>query len=284
MGSLLASRGVDVSGPAWSARALIEAPDAVAAIHRDYVAAGATIHTANTFRATEISLAEWANVGGPTIDAATLLRRAFEIAREAVPSTQRLAASLAPLRDCYEPEVDPEVARLHHRKQLKYLYVESPDLILCETFASGAELVVAVEESSRCGVPVWASLTTGPRGDLQSIAALREAAERARQAGAAEVLINCSPAVAALELFEAVKGAGVTGVYANAGAPGARLGQLVDWGEAELDAAEADMRAGRYADLAMAWARAGASIVGGCCGTTPAHIAAMRARLAKTVT
>lgn len=284
MGSLLASRGVCVAGPAWSARALIETPEAVASVHRAYAEAGATVHTVNSFRATEPALGEWAKAGGPTIDVATLLRRAFEIARASVPATQRIAASLAPLRDCYEPGVDPGTARCHHRKQVKYLCVESPDLILCETFVSGAELVVAVEESSRVGVPVWAALTMGPGGDLQSIAALREAASRALEAGADAVLINCSPAVDALSVFQSVQGAGVSGVYANAGAPADRLGHLVDWGELAPDPAELELRAERYADLALAWIAAGAEIVGGCCGTTPAHIAAIRARLAKTVT
>ncbi len=284
MGSLLASRGVNVSGPAWSARALLEAPEAVAAVHREYAEAGATVHTVNSFRAIEAALSDWKKVGGPTIDVATLLRRAFEIARASVPSAQRIAASLAPLRDCYEPLVDPEVARLHHRKQLKYLSLESPDLILCETFASGTELVVAVEEASWIGVPVWAALTMGPRGDLQSVAALRQAAARAKDAGADAVLINCSPAVSALATFELVRDAGVSGVYANAGSNGEALGYLVDWGEPEPAADELALRANRYADLAAAWVDAGAAIVGGCCGTTPAHIGAIRDRLDKTVT
>jgi S-methylmethionine-dependent homocysteine/selenocysteine methylase len=277
-------RDVRVDGPAWSARALIEAPEAVAAIHRAYADAGATVHTANTFRATDIALAEWSKSGGPTLDTPTLLRRAFEIARASVPRGQRIAASLAPLRDCYEPGVDPATARIRHRKQLKYLSVESPDRILCETFADGLELCVAVEEAARTGIGVWAALTLGPTGDLQSLAALREAASRAREAGADEVLLNCSPAIDALAAFEAVRGAGVTGVYANAGAPADGLGELVDWNETEPAADERASRAERYADLAMAWVAAGASIVGGCCGTTPAHIAAIRGRLAKTVT
>ena len=128
MGSLLASRGVCVAGPAWSARALIEAPEAVVAVHHAYVEAGATVHTVNSFRATETALAEWARVEGPTIDAATLLRRAFECARArersalAAPRGEPCpATSLAPLRGCYEPEVDAVEARSRHRKQLKYL-------------------------------------------------------------------------------------------------------------------------------------------------------------------
>ena len=242
------------------------------------------MHTVNSFRVTDAALAEWASVGGKPLETSTVLRRAFEIARASVPREQRLAASLAPLRDCYEPATDPEAARLRHRKQLKYLCVESPDLILCETFASGAELVVAVEEASRFGVPVWGALTLGPSGDLQSLAAVREAAARARDAGAEAVLLNCSPAASARAAFQAVKGAGVRGVYANAGAPADRLGSLVDWGEPAPDAEELGARAERYAELAMGWVEEGAAIVGGCCGTTPAHIAAIRARLSKLVT
>jgi S-methylmethionine-dependent homocysteine/selenocysteine methylase len=50
LGTVLVRRGVALPAPGWSAHALDVAPDVVAAIHRDYVAAGATVHTTNTFR------------------------------------------------------------------------------------------------------------------------------------------------------------------------------------------------------------------------------------------
>src|ERR1700674_3522955 len=97
MGTELAHRGVALPAPAWSAIALDVAPDLVAAVHRDYVAAAATVHTANTLRTKRRCV-------GPRWE--ELARRAVRIAREAV-GELRVAGSLAPLEDCYRPDLSP---------------------------------------------------------------------------------------------------------------------------------------------------------------------------------
>src|SRR5579883_1481352 len=95
LGTELARRGVATPAPAWSAHALDVAPEVVAAIHRDYVAAGATVHTTNTFRTKRRSVGDrWEE----------LLKRAVRIARESV-GELRVAGSIAPLEDCYRPDL-----------------------------------------------------------------------------------------------------------------------------------------------------------------------------------
>src|SRR5687768_7549055 len=102
MGTELGRRGVSLAGEAWSARANLDAPDVVCAIHADHARAGATVHTANTFRTTPWGMGEgWE-------DAA---RRAVALARDSVPAGHRVAASLAPLRDCYRPDLSPPSPR-----------------------------------------------------------------------------------------------------------------------------------------------------------------------------
>ena len=97
MGTELTRRGVALPLPAWSAIALDEAPELVAAVHRDYVAAGATVHTANTFRTKRRTVgSRWEE----------LARRAVRIARESV-GGWRVAGSIAPLEDCYRPDLQP---------------------------------------------------------------------------------------------------------------------------------------------------------------------------------
>lgn len=263
MGTELLARGVPTPVPEWSAAALRSSPEVVSAIHRDYAAAGATVHTANTFRTKRRQLGEaWEE----------LARRGIGLAREAVPAGHRVAGSIAPLEDCYRPDLSPapEVAHAEHRELAKVLADAGADLLLCETFPHAGEALIAVEEAARTDLETWLSLTAGPDGALMTPAALAEAATRAVDAGATLVLVNCV-SLAAIEPFvDALAGQGVPfGAYANAGAPEARMG----WASpAPPGAPEA------YAEAAARWAAVGALVIGGCCGTGPAHIAALARR------
>lgn len=250
LGTELDRRGVSLPAPAWSARALDVAPEVVAAIHRDYVAAGATVHTTNTFRTKRRSVGDrWEE----------LLQRAVRIARESV-GELRVAGSIAPLEDCYRPDLSPGLAsREEHREVAQALARAGVDLLLCETFPSDVEALVAVEEAVRTGLETWASLLP-----MTADFPLRDAARRCVDAGARAVLVNCLPAKETLEKIEQLADLGVPfGAYANAGDERDGYGR----------GAEPEVAAQRYAELARRWVDAGATIVGGCCGTGPAHIA-----------
>ena len=259
LGTELDRRGVDTSLPLWSARALLEVPEVVAAIHRDYAAAGATVHTANTFRTRRGTLGDrWREV----------TMQAVRIARDAVPTSQRIAGSLAPIEDCYRPDLSPADPRPEHRAMARALADGGADLILCETFPHVGEGLVAVEEAVATGLPTWAAFTAGPGADLLTPAQIGEAARGAIERGAEAVLVNCVPAVRTLEFLRPLAGLGVPfGAYANAGAPDDRVG----WQSPE-DTPEA---AARYADLAREWLALGATLVGACCGTGPEHVRAL---------
>ncbi len=259
MGTALEARGLVLPPPLWSAAALRDHPDAVAAVHRSYAAAGATVHTAATFRTTRRAAgADWR----------PLVHTAVALAREALPEGARLAGSIAPLEDCWRPELapPPRVAAREHAALAGALVDEGCDLLLCETFACVAEGLAAVRAAVATGRPTWASFTPGYRGDLLSPAALAAGARAAAEAGAAAVLVNCLPARSAHRwlgpLRAAVAELGVpVGIYANAGAPGDGLG----WGQG----------AAAHARLAQGWHAAGATILGGCCGTDAATVRAL---------
>jgi S-methylmethionine-dependent homocysteine/selenocysteine methylase len=257
VGSLLAERGVATPAPLWSAAALVEAPAVVAEIHGVYASAGACVHTAATFRTKE-------RQAGPAWE--RLTRLAVEIARASVPAGHRVAGSLAPLEDCYRPDLSPPDPRPEHRVMARALADAKVDLILCETFPHLGEALVAVEEAAATGLPVWASFTAGPDGSLLSPADVAEGARAAVERGAEAVLVNCTAAPLTLPYVEALAraiGARVPfGAYANAGGPG-------DWNAFDEEAAD------RYLTYARAWAQVGATLLGSCCGTGPAHIAAL---------
>ncbi len=258
LGTELTRRGVPTPAPGWSACALDTAPDVVAAIHRDYVAAGATVHTANTFRTKRRSVGDrWED----------LLQRAMRIARDSV-GDLRVAGSIAPLEDCYRPDLSPGLAsREEHREVAEALVRAGADLLLCETFPNEVEALVAVEEAVRTGAETWASLLP-----MSPDFPLRDAARRCIGAGARAVLVNCLPAKDTLRWVEQLAGLGVPfGAYANAGDEGDGYG----WG------ADPHVASLRYEQLARDWIRRGATIVGGCCGTGAEHIARL-ARLGPT--
>jgi S-methylmethionine-dependent homocysteine/selenocysteine methylase len=258
MGTELARLGVPMPAPAWSAHALDVAPDAVEAVHREYVARGATVHTANTFRAHRRTL------GGRWEE---LARRAIRTARKSVPAGQRVAGSMGPLADCYRPDLSPgSASRAEHRELARVLVGEGVDLVLCETFPNPIEAVVAVEEAVRTGAATWVALTAGPDASLMAPAAMRDTGRACVAAGARAVLVNCTAASQTLPFVLRLADLGVPfGAYANAGRPDEAIG----WG------AEGSAGATSYAALARLWLDAGATLVGGCCGTGPEHVGAL---------
>lgn len=262
VGTELARRGVATPPPLWSAGAIDAAPDVLAAIHRAYVDAGADVHTAATFRTRRRAAGDaWER----------LTRSAVRIAREQLPSDTVLAGSIAPLEDCYRPDLSPRSPGSEHAELAACLVDAGCDLLLCETFPHVGEGLAATRAASGRGVPVWTAFTAGFRGDLLTPKQVGEAARAAVDLGASAVLVNCVPAGQTLAfvcaLVTAVGTQVPVGAYANAGPQSGGLG----WGRGAEGAT-------RYCELAEQWVDAGASLIGGCCGTEPATIAALRAR------
>jgi S-methylmethionine-dependent homocysteine/selenocysteine methylase len=144
------------------------------------------------------------------------------------------------------------------------LVAAGADLLLCETFAHLGEATVAVEESVRTGSETWLAFTAGPEGILMQPSEMADGARRVVDAGASAVLVNCTPAEETLPFVDALADAklGVPiGAYANSGSLG--------WQSADPEFTAA------YASAAQRWVNAGATLIGGCCGTTPAHISAI---------
>lgn len=261
MGTELTFRKIPTALPRWSAGALTSHPDVVTAIHQDYVDAGADILTTNTFRTSEATLgAEWR----------ATTRRAVELARHAAGKSCRVAGSIAPLADCYRPDLSPALDhpdrtyRAH--SQMAEVLAEDVDLILCETFPSVEEAVLAARAALATGKETWVALTAGPGTPLLNAREMREASKRLVDEGVAALLVSCTPAAECERYLEALAVGGArTGVYANAGVADAESGFRSD----------PDLSPRQYLHLAKRWEDAGAVIIGGCCGTRPKHIEAL---------
>ncbi len=265
LGTELSARGVSTQLPLWSAAAIDSAPDVIAAIHRDYVDAGAVVHTSNTFRTKRRTVGD---------DWLRMTRDAVRITQQNVPQSHRVAGSISPLEDCYRPDLSPrQASRPEHREMAEVLAASGCDLLLCETFPNIEEAIIAVEESVRTGIETWLGLTAGPDANLLSPEEMAEGARQAVKSGAAAVLVNCTPAKATLRFVRALASANLgvpIGAYANAGSIDDQMG----W-QSTSEIASRERGAILYRDLARQWAEAGATLIGGCCGTTPNHIAAL---------
>ncbi len=276
-GTELNRRGVNTDLPLWSARALLQAPDVLGQIHGDYVRAGAELITANTFRTHRRSLAR-AGLGD---QAASLTGLAVSIAREAVRAARVgrdccVAGSLAPLEDCYSPELVPPQAECEreHAEMARHLAEAGVDLILVETMNTIREARAATRAARATGLPVLTSFVCRSDGCLFSGESLTEAVAAIAPLGVAGLLVNCTPSTTIHEPFGELRRAvlaqparvPVTGLYANIG----RTNNISGWTNT------ADVSPLEYAQLASGWLTQGANLIGGCCGTTPAHIAALR--------
>ncbi len=272
-GTELNRRGVDTSLPLWSAAALLHAPQVMRQIHADYVAVGAEVITANTFRTHERSLR-----AGGIVDArraaAELTAQAVALARAAAGDAAWVAGSQAPLEDCYSPHLTPEDAALEreHGQMAENLAAAGVDLILVETQPTVREAVAATRAAAATRLPLLASFVCGADGRLLSGEALRDAVRTVSPLGPAAVLVNCAPAWLMARLLDELKrecGDIPMGCYANIGERDAAQG----WRNIAEDPAI-------YADCARTWLAAGARLIGGCCGTTPAHIGRLRELIA----
>ena len=259
MGTELERRGMRLDLPLWSARALIEDPDLVRQVHRDNAEAGAEILTANTFR-TQRGTLERAGAGGDR--AAVLTRLAVALAHEVAEEFSRdivVAASAAPLEDCYRPDLVPrqEVVEREHRAHVGNIVAAGADFVLIETMNTIREAVAAAE-AVRGRVPFAVSFVTNGSGALPSGEALEDAVVAVCSLGPEAIGINC------------VAAHGVAGEIRRARAAVPDLAII-----AYANTLSTGDSPGDYAGLASAWVDLGARIVGGCCGTTPEHVAAL---------
>ena len=273
----LEARGLDLDDPLWSARALIDAPEVVAAVHRDYLEAGADIIATATYQATI-----------PAVTAAVLLsgvalalreRDAFweQRARDRVSARPLVAASIgsygAFLADGSEYRgdygLDVEALATWHRPRLRLLETSGADLLAFETFPSlvEAEAIVRLLAESD-GPPAWLSFQArsaehlADGAPIEAAAALAERCPRTLAVG-----VNCvAPAL-------------VTPLLARlAAATSKPLAAYPNRGDT-WDAASRNWIKSRTAvafdGLVKGWRAAGARLIGGCCRTTPADIRAI---------
>ncbi len=254
--------------PLWSAAPLLTHPGAVRQIHLDYLAAGADILTANTFRTHRRTLAQ----AGIADRAQTLTYRAVTLAVQArrdagLTRSVLVAGSIGPLEDSQHPERVPSAAECaaEHAEMAENLHAAGVDLLLVETMNVVHEAVAAAQAARETGLPFIVSLVCTRDGNLLGGESLVTAVRALEPLQPAALMINCVLTATALPLLRILRSQTTLpiGAYANIGHASESWG----WQFSE------DITPQAYARHVRGWLSVGAQIVGGCCGTTPAHIA-----------
>ncbi len=294
VGTELSRRGVRTTLPLWSAHALLDDDGrrTLAEIHADYARAGAEILVTNTFRTTLRALRK-----GGAGDAWRLLnRRAVECARagaaaadasgagagtgaahpktSAAARVRLVAGGIAPLEDCYRPDLVPpqDVCLSEHRRQVELLAGLGVDLIFIETMNCAREAEAALLAARDTGLDTLLSLCPKPPVQLLSGEPLEEVVPRLIDAGGRTlrgVLLNCAVPETLAPIFPRIipLARGLpAGLYAHLGEPD----DVTGWRLPERHDPQA------YAAWVSRRLDEGARLVGGCCGTNPDHIAAIR--------
>jgi len=286
----LEKAGFDLTNHLWSARLLKDAPEAILAVHRAYLEAGADCITAASYQA---SLPGFERVGLDERAAQALLRRSVELAlqaRDAFWSDPKnrvgrlrplVAASVGPYGAFlangaeYTGDYDLDEGGLvrFHRGRLRILEEAGADLLACETLPSAAEaraLVSLLEERENTGA--WLSFSCRDGERISDGTPFVEVVREIRGSRAVlAVGVNCTAPQHVEGLLRAA--AGVTTkplvAYPNSG----------EQYDARTKTWLGPSSGGDWAERGKAWHRAGARLIGGCCRTGPQHVNGLREAL-----
>lgn len=266
VGTLLVARGAPQDGP--RSPLSVSAPDAVREVHDDYVQAGAQILSTNTWDAnrSKLSRFDWAD------SLEKINREAVRLAHASAEGEYvHVAGVVGPLGQLVKPYGPLTKAQVREifSEQVRILLEEGVDLLSFETFSSTLEVVEAIRAARElsASTPILASMTFLADGKTTFGAEAVEALAHLRAAGADVVGLNCTVGPQeALDVFARVAGTvdAPLAVMPNAGYPWLVAGRMVYPATPDY-----------FREAARDFVRAGAAIVGGCCGTGPEHVSAM---------
>jgi len=281
MGTELRRRGVEVPSHVesiWSALALKEATSIVEEIHIDYIEAGSDYITTNNYAVTRPILSR-DNLDN---ELESLTIKSIEIAKAALLKTKRedvkILGSLPPLETSYRADLILKEEEMNKQySEIANILKDKVDIIVCETMASALEAKCALKAALETNMPVWVSWTLhgDVRNTLPSGETVNQAFTELNGLEPDAYLVNCcaanlvTPSIKALKELTDIP----IGGYANAEnvALDTENSNLKFAAERHWNSA-IEINEKAYLEEARLWIKEGASIVGGCCRTTPSYI------------
>ncbi len=249
-------------------------PDLVSSVHRAYIAAGAEIIETNTFAANRVRLAMYGlenKVRDINFRGVKVAREAKEVSGEPVFLAGSVSSIGQPLAPIGTLPVDQ--ARRIFVEQIEALLEGGVDLLVLETFSSLVELRTAVlaARGVSSDLPIVAEVSVADDGNTLSGRTPAEVVQALEELDVDVIGVNCGVGPqAALDAILQMRAVTQTPLSAmpNAGTPTTQQGRQMYVATPEY-----------FGEYARRFAESGVAIIGGCCGTTPAHIKAMRAAL-----
>ncbi len=293
LGRQLEAMGAPFRQPEWSALSLIEAPNLVRVAHDAFIDAGASVIATNSYALVPFHIGQDRFIN----DGETLLALSGKLARasaDAALEPVQVMGSIPPMFGSYRPHLFDPIAGIKMMKLFCRALLPYVDIFAAETYSSIAEVRCFMDVFGATEKPIWLSVSLEDNRPVVGNPVLRSGErllDLLSQIGLADgiatpdaLLFNCSqPEVmedavrVAATQFESWAKKPLIGVYANAF-------PLADasYGGANADLYECrvDITPDVYADFAEKWVAAGAEIIGGCCGISPDHIRALKARVA----
>lgn len=239
-------------------------PEVIKDVHRKYYEAGARLIETNTFSANRENLSKY----GLEQEVSAINRAGVALARQAAGTDAYVVGAVGPVRGGKRKSLTREQIEADLVEQLEALLEENVDGILLETFYELEEILLALQWIRRASqIPVICQFATEGGGVTKDGVPLQEAFVKLKEAGADVVGFNCHSGpmgiLRALDKLRPIEGLPFS-VFPNAGLPGLVDGQFTYTATPQY-----------LADTALRFADRGARIIGGCCGTTPDHIAAI---------
>ena len=264
----------------WSDHQVLDRPDAIRGLHEDYIRAGADVITTNSFQLAKRSFlghfrdeAHMNYIGVPGLEerAAEMLTASVDLCKQARDNVGAdrpvaIAGAVTTLEWCFRPDLAPteDQMREEYREIMATMAAAGADLILLETVNSVTEARVGLEAAVRAGLPCWVGFVCNEQGELFTGETMADVENALAPLEPDVILVNCIPpddATAGLRELLAVR-KGPCGVYPHIG---------------RFDPPEwhftAEYPPTTLLEESQRWKEMGTRVIGGCCGTTPEHIA-----------
>ena len=265
MGTMLYARGIFLNRSFDELN--LTQPDLIAEVHKEYARAGADVIETNTFGANRIKLAAF----GLADRVHAINAQGAKIARHAAREALYVAGAIGPLGVRVEPwgKTGVDDAEQYFREQAQGLLDGGVDLFVLETFRDVNEIGAAIRAvRSLCDLPIVAQMTTEEDGDSLDGVAPESFVPELEARGASVVGLNCSVGPAAM--LEALERIAQVAHVKLAAQPNAGKPREVEGRNLYLSSPE------YMASYARRFINTGVRLVGGCCGTTPDHIRAIK--------
>ncbi|WP_286220566.1 homocysteine S-methyltransferase family protein [Marinobacter apostichopi] len=269
LGQEIYRRARELSSPLWSVAVMLEQPEVVTSVHEDFIRAGARTLSLNTYAATPTRLREQ----GMLDRLETIHQQAFNVLEKAIKAAGvdvDIAGCLGPLVGSYKVQPDRTFDDLKAEYDTLARLQSRADVLLIETMTNTLEAKAACAAAQASGKPYGVAFRLEGNGKLKSGESLSEAIAAVAAYTPTAVMLNCcDPELVTAAMPELVGLYPHVGGYANAFKS---VEAMARGGSVDALEARPDVSPGSYTEEVRHWLADGASVVGGCCEITPAHI------------